>query len=102
MNTDRTKDMIQVMQAFLDGKTIEYKYEQNQWNEIIGSEPIWDWGNFDYRVKPEPVTGYMNVYEENKPPCIIGCVWTKKEYAIDNIASQRKFIKTIKIMEVID
>lgn len=46
-------EMCAVMQAFKNGKQIEYKLsETSDWVEV--SNPIWNWGGLDYRVKPEP------------------------------------------------
>lgn len=45
-------EMIAVMQAYKDGKTIEYFY-CGEW--VVMMEPSWNWHNFTYRVKPEPV-----------------------------------------------
>ena len=46
-----TKEMIEVMQAYLGGEKIEYRYSHNDWLEC--RIPIWDWGLRDYRVKPK-------------------------------------------------
>lgn len=45
-------EMCKVMQAYKDGKKIEYSSNGKCWIEI--TEPIWDWDRCDYRVKPEP------------------------------------------------
>ena len=44
-----TKEMIEVMQAYLKGEKIEYRYGHTDWLEC--RIPIWDWNNLDYRVK---------------------------------------------------
>ena len=44
-----TKEMIEVMQAYLRGEKIEYRYGHTDWLEC--RIPIWDWNNLDYRVK---------------------------------------------------
>lgn len=47
-----TKEMIEVMQAYVDGKQIEYSYKgQNHWRD--SEESGWDWVKFDFRIKPE-------------------------------------------------
>ena len=55
-----TKEMIEVMQAFEDGKEIEesqrYKDKENgmpynKW--VMVEQPIWNWSNNDYRIKPK-------------------------------------------------
>ena len=46
-----TEEMIAVMQAYVDGKEIEYE-SYSKWEKV--TEPAWNWGGNDYRVKPEP------------------------------------------------
>ena len=43
-----TKEMIEVMQAYLDGEQIEESIDQKVW---FTCEPIWNWAKCDYRVK---------------------------------------------------
>lgn len=45
-----TKEMIDVMQAYLDGEQIEESIDQKVW---FTCEPIWNWAKNDYRVKPK-------------------------------------------------
>ena len=48
MNTD---EMIEVMQAYTQGEAIEVSDKgADDWSEI--KHPLWDWANFEYRVKP--------------------------------------------------
>lgn len=50
-----TKEMIAVMQAFADGKEIEFYpnfYTNKIWKDT--SNPTWEWHQFDYRVKKAP------------------------------------------------
>lgn len=48
-----TQEMIAVMQAFVDGKTIEANpVFADEWDTCF--EPVWNWNDTDYRVKPEP------------------------------------------------
>lgn len=52
-----TEEKIAIMQAYAEGKKIEYKVNGHdeywaQW--VIQEEPQWDWGWYDYRIKPEP------------------------------------------------
>ena len=50
---EQTKQKIEVMQAYLAGKEVEYRLKDGStfWMDI--SNPIWAWDTFDYRVKPE-------------------------------------------------
>ena len=45
------EEKIEVMQAALAGKEIEYFGSTKTW--IIATCPCWDWEDFDYRIKPE-------------------------------------------------
>lgn len=55
-----TKDMIEVMRAYAEGKTIEAKRAgrvtttvcTRDWSEC--PKPVWDWLNVQYRIAPEP------------------------------------------------
>lgn len=48
-----TEEMISVMQAYIDGKQIQF-LDDGGWVDCpLRTEPFWDWGNYDYRVKPE-------------------------------------------------
>lgn len=50
-----TRQLIEVMQAYLDGKEIECQEESddrycpNPWKQDI--LPLWDWAHADYQVK---------------------------------------------------
>ncbi|WP_041743418.1 hypothetical protein [Campylobacter curvus] len=50
---EQTKQKIEVMQSFVDGKVIQYhlRGEEGHWWDI--KEPCWAWDASDYRVKPE-------------------------------------------------
>ena len=43
-----TKEMIEVMRAYLNGEQIEGSIDQKVW---FTCEPIWNWAKCDYRVK---------------------------------------------------
>lgn len=62
-----TKEMIDVMQAFVDGKKIEVKCKWDTETDWHSCEPKWDWYASDYRVKPEPeFVPYDSVTEVEK------------------------------------
>ena len=51
-----TKEMIEVMQAYLRGEQIEFCYNNENikvWENTDG-EPMWNWADTDYRIKPKP------------------------------------------------
>ncbi len=48
-------EKIAVMQAAERGEEIEMKFnseERESWQKL--DDPLWNWGEFDYRVKPKP------------------------------------------------
>ena len=51
MKRSYTADYIKVMQAYVEGKQIQYK-DDEVWIDI--DDPHWDWHNWEYRIKPEP------------------------------------------------
>ena len=58
-----TEEMISVMRSYADGKEIEYHGPVfEKWIDVIGP-PVWNWANFDYRVKPEPPQKKIVPYE---------------------------------------
>lgn len=68
----KTKEKIAIMQAYEDGKTIQYKEkDSSKWCEWLhrNKEPNWNWDLYDYRIKPEsklrPYT-YEELVEEIK------------------------------------
>lgn len=55
-----TKEKIEVMQAWLDGKTIQLKTKgHREWTDWVfrgaddTDEPSWRWDEYDYRIKPK-------------------------------------------------
>jgi hypothetical protein len=53
MNHD---EMIAVIQAHKEGKTIQFKYKAKdyEWKDCISNKPSWDFTEYAYRVKPGP------------------------------------------------
>lgn len=48
------KEIVNVVQAHIEGKQIQYYNENlNEWFDCADNIPCWDFGSFDYRVKPE-------------------------------------------------
>ena len=57
-------EIITVVQAAKDGKTIQYRngiITEGGWSET--TVPLWDFNHLDFRVKPEKKVMYVNVYE---------------------------------------
>jgi hypothetical protein len=48
-----TRERIEVMQAFVDGKEIQVRERGvDEWESVSG--PSWNWYSNEYRIKPEP------------------------------------------------
>lgn len=57
MDKEKTKDLIKIMQAFLEGEVIEQRAVisdnyQSSWFAHIGDD--WNTNKFEYRIKPKP------------------------------------------------
>lgn len=50
MNVEQTIEAIRVMQAYVDGKEVEFKWGSMDWNST--DKPEWNWSAYDYRIKP--------------------------------------------------
>lgn len=69
------------MQAWVDGFTVECN-DDDGWTPLrCYQEPVWNWHDFSYRIKPEPmeievwVNGTrVSTYEDMGPE------WTKKKF----------------------
>ncbi len=55
MNIEQTKEAIRVMQAFVDGKEVEFISRNDEPYWLSNFSPTWDWLRCDYRIKPTPV-----------------------------------------------
>ena len=52
MTREEIKEAAKVMEAFANGKKIQYLDEYNDW--IDTPNPLFDWDKCVYRIKPEP------------------------------------------------
>ena len=50
MNIEQTKECIKVMQAFVDGKEVEYQISNGRW--VTAMFPGWSWMDCQFRIKP--------------------------------------------------
>lgn len=67
-----TKDMIEVMQAYDDGKEIEVFINGHRWEAIKGDNvsPVWNWEKHDYRTKKEPMRVPLSSEDIKPGDCI--------------------------------
>ena len=75
MTREETKKCIEIMQAYVDGKTVGYM--RNDGNGTLffseSKSPAWNWFHENYIVKPQP----MKVTEEEKKIIGRSLIWTK-------------------------
>jgi len=64
-----------VMQAALDGKTIQLRYGDPTKTWLDCLYPLWDWKNAEYRVKPEE----DSAQHASSDQCCGRCKWTDKQ-----------------------
>ena len=62
MTREETRDAVKVMEAYANGKKIQYLDNNNKW--IDAHNPVFDWYNCDYRIKPEPKYRPFQTQEE--------------------------------------
>jgi hypothetical protein len=52
MTREQTIEAIRIMQAFVDGKEVQFRVDDGWKGTFI---PLWQWHTEDYRIKPTPV-----------------------------------------------
>lgn len=86
--------MIEVIQAYIDGKTIQYmQYSAGKWRDIK-DQPMFNFSQNYYRVKPVPRTFYLYRTIETAPGYYEACSPDKQD--------EQGYIRTIKVLEVIE
>ena len=63
IDTSTTEGKIAVMQAYNDGRAIQYKTGCTNWEGCTFGVPSWEWGYADYRIKPETVEEAAKIYD---------------------------------------
>ena len=53
MTREQTIEAIRIMQAYVDGKEVEYERPDGIW--MLINKPVWNWDTQEYRIKPTPV-----------------------------------------------
>ena len=60
-----TEQKIEIMQAYVDGKAIQYK-DRCAYEWHIMEQEEWDWCFFDYRIKPETKKAMMQMWQNSE------------------------------------
>ena len=52
MTREEAKQLLPIIKAFAEGKTVQIKDKTGKWNDLY--EPCWNYSPDKYRIKPEP------------------------------------------------
>lgn len=84
MTKERLKELLPIMQAYIDGKTIQYLDSKNNWQDL--EDPAFDSCLMKYRIKPEsnyrPFNNVEECWEEMQKHQPVGWIKTKTETLI--------------------
>lgn len=93
-------EIIAVLQAFKDGKAIQFavrKSDPRKWLELSIRDLAWNFASYEYRVKPEPRTIWVNEYPDGS-----GTVHHSDEVAVRAAHGCCPVRAAVKYVEVID
>jgi len=100
-----TAEKIAVMQAYEDGKTIQVSMRgfasgvtPCELSKKSVKNPLWDWETYDYNIKKEPRTFYVNEYKDGS----FGAAHSSADRAAIILANTYCGGRTIKVVEVLD
>ncbi|MDA3854226.1 MAG: hypothetical protein PF444_08305 [Bacteroidales bacterium] len=96
MNKDNAAQYLPLVQALTDGKDIQYRHNgEVEWETISETDFVGKPEN--YRVKPEPIVRWVNVYDAPERGDL---VYFTKELAIKHRLNADA--RTVKLVEVPD
>ena len=81
-------EMIAVIQHHKNGGKVEY-YAGDDIGWIYSDDPVWNFGECDYRAKPEPMVIYVEVSNETN------ALMRQSKYPIDRFFDNSRIIKFI-------
>ena len=64
MTREEAKELLPIIQAFAEGKTIQFRCKTGEWLDIINNEFDFILSPDDYRIKPEPKYRLFKTQEE--------------------------------------
>jgi len=94
MNREQVEQAIELMQAWLDGKVIQWhcdEDEDDEWYDCSHFSAEFLFEDLDYRIKPEPLEFWVDVDDSGHPECVM----TKRPIVI------RAGLRRIKVREVL-
>lgn len=92
MTRKRAEELLPVIQAFAEGKEIEFKHKEgDEW--FTQDYYVWD-EDYEYRIKPEPREWYINIYDSDDS------YMHNTKIQADNMGKGR--IECIKVREILE
>ena len=95
MNKEQTKQAIAVMQGYVEGKTIQYRYDEKQEWKTLSPFPNWNWLEADYRIKPEVVRCRRYLYKDDLGRPLVVTLSDCQTYKPAFIESFQNFIRWV-------
>lgn len=100
MTREEAKQLLPVIQAFAQGKTIQFKIGDFTW-EDCGGEPSFVWPGSHYRVKPELMDRWVNLFSDGGWGFYETEAEAKKDADGMEEESDVKLIRTVHLREVV-
>lgn len=89
MTRDRAKELLPVIQAFAEGKAVEFRlHDSRHWEDAAQSGPSFvslTWNDHcEYRIKPEPREWWLTFEKGDPHPRTVtkDCPWVPQYYEI--------------------
>lgn len=97
MNRDETIKAIEVMQAWVDGKTVQAMV-CGVWQDMPANV-TWDWADYTFRIKPEPRVCWRLVSGDGTYGA---AAFDCQEKAMANVIAYRDWVGIRKFVEVLE
>lgn len=99
MNREQAKALLPIITAFAEGKTIQCRGHTvgcREWKDV--DNPSFGYTPDMYRIKPEPMECWVNVYEDGT----LGKSWPTEREAKRSAAPSLSGVRTVLLREVLE
>ena len=101
MNRERAKKLLPIIQAYVDGKDIQFAREGEKWRDMSKDDRLtttFPADGYDYRIKPEPLECWVRVFDGHAGPVFS----TVHETLKDAMNTDDEDIYAVRFREVTD
>jgi hypothetical protein len=103
MNRERAKELLPIIQAFAEGKTVQARLSGGKWHGVsypyfILLTTTFQADDYEYRIKPEPLECWVRVFDGHAGPVVS----TVHETRVDALNTDDEDIYVVKFREVTD